>query len=59
MEHQWFGPAIAGVCNAAGNVLGMMPHPERCSEQIFGNKDGLAVFASVVGASAELSGVLS
>ncbi len=51
--------AIAGVCNAAGNVLGMMPHPERCSEQIFGNEDGLAVFASMVGAGAELSEVLA
>ncbi len=44
--------AIAGVCNQAGNVLGMMPHPERCAEQVFANEDGLAVFASVVGAEA-------
>ena len=47
--------AIAGICNAAGNVLGMMPHPERCSEQVFGNEDGRAVFAYAVGAGAELS----
>ncbi len=40
--------AIAGICNAAGNVLGMMPHPERCSEPILGNTDGLALLAGVV-----------
>ena len=41
--------AIAGVCNEAGNVLGMMPHPERCAEAILGSDDGLAVFMSAVG----------
>ncbi|MCP3963173.1 MAG: phosphoribosylformylglycinamidine synthase subunit PurQ [bacterium] len=51
--------AIAGVCNEAGNVLGMMPHPERCAEQVFGNVDGLAVFAAVAGAGARGLGVLS
>jgi len=40
---------IAGICNAQGNVLGLMPHPERCSEEILGNTDGLALFASAVG----------
>jgi phosphoribosylformylglycinamidine synthase len=40
--------AIAGVCNAGGNVLGLMPHPERCSEPILGNTDGLALLASAV-----------
>lgn len=39
---------IAGLCNAQGNVLGLMPHPERCSEEILGNTDGLALFASAV-----------
>lgn len=43
---------IAGICNEAGNVLGMMPHPERCSEPILGNTDGLAILASAVGALA-------
>ena len=38
---------IAGICNRARNVLGMMPHPERCSETILGNTDGLAVFKSI------------
>ena len=41
--------AIAGVVNAAGNVLGMMPHPERCAEEILGNCDGLALFQGLVG----------
>ena len=45
--------AVAGICNDGGNVLGMMPHPERCAEQVFANRDGLALFASTVGASAE------
>ena len=44
---------IAGICNEAGNVLGMMPHPERCSEQILGNTDGLALFATAVGMATE------
>ncbi len=52
--------SIAGICNPAGNVLGMMPHPERCAEQVFANVDGLAVFASAVGVEAEGGiGVLS
>jgi phosphoribosylformylglycinamidine synthase len=48
--------AIAGVCNPAGNVLGLMPHPERCSEEILGNTDGLALFAGAVTAAARLLG---
>ncbi|HWM89464.1 MAG TPA: phosphoribosylformylglycinamidine synthase subunit PurQ [Thermoanaerobaculia bacterium] len=40
--------AIAGICNEGGNVLGMMPHPERCSEEILGNTDGLGLFQSLV-----------
>jgi len=39
---------IAGICNATRNVLGMMPHPERCSESLLGNADGLAIFKSCV-----------
>ena len=38
---------IAGVYNRAKNVLGMMPHPERASEGILGNDDGLALFQSL------------
>jgi phosphoribosylformylglycinamidine synthase len=43
---------IAGVCNRGRNVLGMMPHPERCSEEVLGNADGLGVFKSIVAAFA-------
>jgi phosphoribosylformylglycinamidine synthase len=39
---------IAGVINEAGNVLGMMPHPERCSEEILGSRDGLKIFRSML-----------
>ncbi len=39
---------IAGVLNAAGNVLGMMPHPERMIETAHGGTDGRAMFESLV-----------
>lgn len=39
---------IAGVLNAAGNVLGMMPHPERVIETAHGGTDGRALFESAV-----------
>ncbi len=42
--------AIAGVLNGAGNVLGMMPHPERAIEPAHGGSHGRALFESVVGA---------
>ncbi len=38
---------IAGIVNKRGNVLGMMPHPERCSEAELGGTDGLKMFRSV------------
>ena len=41
---------IAGLRNAAGNVVGLMPHPERCSEALLGGTDGLKVLRSLVGA---------
>ncbi|MGZ8470059.1 MAG: phosphoribosylformylglycinamidine synthase subunit PurQ [Gemmatirosa sp.] len=41
---------IAGILNARGNVLGMMPHPERAVEPLIGSGDGLALFESIVGA---------
>ena len=41
---------IAGICNEGGNVLGMMPHPERSSEEAMGCADGYRVFESLVGA---------
>ena len=39
---------IAGICNRRGNVVGMMPHPERASEKIVGNDDGFKVFQSLL-----------
>jgi phosphoribosylformylglycinamidine synthase len=39
---------IAGIVNAGRNVLGMMPHPERCAESIIGSGDGRRVFESVL-----------
>jgi phosphoribosylformylglycinamidine synthase len=44
---------IAGICNDARNVLGMMPHPERACERALGSDDGLNVFRSVVEALGE------
>ena len=43
---------IAGVRNAAGNVLGLMPHPEHAVDAMTGSTDGLAVFEAVAGARA-------
>ena len=43
---------IAGIVSAGGNVLGMMPHPERCAEAELGGTDGLLLFRSVVQAAA-------
>ncbi|WHS06561.1 phosphoribosylformylglycinamidine synthase subunit PurQ [Ligilactobacillus salivarius] len=39
---------IAGITNKQGNVLGMMPHPERAVEMLLGNEDGLRVFKSLL-----------
>src|SRR4051812_12026665 len=39
---------IAGVCNPARNVAGLMPHPERASEALLGCEDGLLVFKSLI-----------
>jgi phosphoribosylformylglycinamidine synthase len=44
---------IAGIVNERGNVLGMMPHPERAMEAVLGSTDGVGVFTSLV---ASLSG---
>ena len=44
--------AIAGVRNAAGNVAGLMPHPERASEGLVGSEDGFGIIRSFVGAAA-------
>lgn len=38
---------IAGICNREGNVVGLMPHPERAVEDILGSSDGLQIFNSI------------
>lgn len=43
---------IAGICNEGRNVVGMMPHPERSSENAMGCADGLKIFESLVGSLA-------
>ena len=40
--------AIAGLCNEGGNVVGMMPHPERACEALLGGTDGLVILQSIV-----------
>jgi phosphoribosylformylglycinamidine synthase len=40
--------SIAGLINKRGNVLGMMPHPERASEALLGSEDGRLIFESLV-----------
>lgn len=39
---------IAGITNKQGNILGMMPHPERAVDSLFGSEDGLKIFQSIV-----------
>lgn len=41
--------AIAGITNAHGNVLGLMPHPERATNQLVGGSDGLRILGSLLG----------
>jgi phosphoribosylformylglycinamidine synthase subunit PurQ / glutaminase len=48
--------AIAGVINAAGNVAGLMPHPERASEAILGSEDGAGIVRSLVESAARAIG---
>ncbi len=46
---------IAGVCNWRGNVVGLMPHPERAFDRLVGGDDGLRILASVLTAGVELA----
>lgn len=41
---------IAGICNREGNILGMMPHPERAADPMLGNTDGLGLFKGLLAA---------
>lgn len=47
---------IAGICNEAGNVLGMMPHPERAVDVLLGSDDGIQLFESVLASWKERRG---
>ncbi len=40
--------SIAGICNSSRNVFGLMPHPERASNELFGNSDGSYIFQSIL-----------
>jgi len=40
--------SIAGVCNWAGNVMGLMPHPEHAVDPLLGSADGALILASLV-----------
>jgi phosphoribosylformylglycinamidine synthase len=39
---------IAGICNAAGNVVGLMPHPERATDHLLGSEDGAILLHSLL-----------
>lgn len=47
---------IAGISNKAGNVVGMMPHPERAVDQLLGSEDGKRMFTSILNAWREKHG---
>ena len=42
---------IAGICNAEGNVVGLMPHPERASDDLLGSSDGVVLLKSLLAAA--------
>lgn len=46
---------IAGICNRRGNVIGMMPHPERAADPALGNIDGMRLFQGVLQAMAAVA----
>jgi phosphoribosylformylglycinamidine synthase len=46
---------IAGISNAHGNVVGLMPHPERACEPLLGGEDGLILFRSAIHALARVA----
>lgn len=44
---------IAGITNEKGNVMGMMPHPDRCYEEILNSSDGAIIFSSIAAGAQE------
>jgi phosphoribosylformylglycinamidine synthase I len=49
--------SIAGICNEAGNVFGLMPHPERAAEPLLGSADGRLLFESLLARAPVTAGV--
>jgi phosphoribosylformylglycinamidine synthase len=49
---------IAGICNAPGNVVGLMPHPERASDPLLGSSDGVVLLKSLLAAATSRSTLL-
>jgi phosphoribosylformylglycinamidine synthase len=47
---------IAGICNEGRNVVGLMPHPERASDQLIGSADGVPLLQSLLHAASARSG---
>ena len=43
--------AIAGICNKDGNVVGLMPHPERASDGLIGSSDGRVLLGALLSAA--------
>jgi phosphoribosylformylglycinamidine synthase len=43
---------IAGICSAKRNVVGLMPHPERASDELLGSADGVAMLRSLLASAA-------
>jgi phosphoribosylformylglycinamidine synthase subunit PurQ / glutaminase len=50
---------IAGVCNEAGNVVGLMPHPERASSELMGSTDGLVLLSALIRVASGKGGEVS
>jgi phosphoribosylformylglycinamidine synthase I len=49
------GRDIAGITNRQGNVLGLMPHPERASESVLGSADGRGIFESILASQSAMA----
>ena len=49
---------IAGICNAEGNVVGLMPHPERASDPLLGSSDGVVLLKSLLAAGTSRATIL-
>jgi phosphoribosylformylglycinamidine synthase len=50
---------IAGIANAAGNVVGLMPHPERASDPLLGSADGIVLLRSLLVAASERAALVT